>query len=108
MSGLAEAEMNQFGNTNVTPEELSLWKEGTQQGYRSFDWYDFMIDPAPMSSVNVNVSGGSDRTNYYLSVNRLDETAVFGDEFEFNRTNIQRSEEHTSELQSRGHLVCRL
>src|SRR5690625_5549921 len=103
-----------------------------------------------MSSVNVNVSGGSDRTNYYLSVNRLDETAVFGDEFEFNRTNIQsnintsitdaltvgaqingriesrenpgvpgiddywqprfalRSEEHTSELQSRGHLVCRL
>src|SRR5439155_24555081 len=24
------------------------------------------------------------------------------------RTNIRRSEEHTSELQSRGHLVCRL
>ncbi len=89
MSGLAEAEMNQFGNTNVTPEELSRWREGTEQGYRSFDWYDFMIDPAPMSSVNVNVSGGSERTNYYLSVNRLDETAVFGDEFEFNRTNIQ-------------------
>src|SRR5690625_2369837 len=53
MSGVAEAEMNQFGNTNISPEELSRWREGTEQGYRSFDWYDFMIDPAPMSSVKI-------------------------------------------------------
>src|SRR5690625_7230647 len=44
MSGVAEAEMNQFGNTNISPEELSRWREGTEQGYRSFDWYDFMIE----------------------------------------------------------------
>src|SRR5437660_7347400 len=32
------------------------------------------------------------------------------DSFHFNhhKTRLQRSEEHTSELQSRGHLVCRL
>src|SRR5437870_10528170 len=30
------------------------------------------------------------------------------DEMPFNRATRARSEEHTSELQSRGHLVCRL
>src|SRR5690625_5885839 len=31
-----------------------------------------------------------------------------GERYVVNATRLQRSEEHTSELQSRGHLVCRL
>src|SRR5690625_6788067 len=36
------------------------------------------------------------------------ETGAFGEMMDVSFTNVGRSEEHTSELQSRGHLVCRL
>src|SRR5690625_6060634 len=41
----------------------------------------------------------------------LDETLVLGEKYELDVSSPgldRRSEEHTSELQSRGHLVCRL
>lgn len=90
MLGRADADINQFGSTNITAEELEKWNQGTEYGYRSFDWKDFIIQGnAPQSNFNASVSGGSERTNYYLSVTRFDQKAVFSDEFEFNRTNIQ-------------------
>lgn len=89
MLGKADAEMNQFGNTNITPAELEKWKAGTTNGYKSFDWYDFIVGKnAPQRSVNISASGGSEKTNYYLSVTRLSQDAVFKD-FNFNRTNMQ-------------------
>src|SRR5690625_5804084 len=39
-----------------------------------------------------------------LGVNSQDKREILG----FKVANAERSEEHTSELQSRGHLVCRL
>src|SRR5207253_10391383 len=39
---------------------------------------------------------------------RADEASPDPDRFVFVRDGFYRSEEHTSELQSRGHLVCRL
>ncbi|QHT69995.1 TonB-dependent receptor [Rhodocytophaga rosea] len=90
MLGKADAEMNQFGRTDITPAELEKWRAGTEKGYQSFDWYDFIIKAnAPQSSINVNATGGSDRINYYLSVTRLDQSSVLGREFTFARTNIQ-------------------
>lgn len=90
MLGKADAEMNQFGRTEITPEELAKWQAGTERGYQSFDWYDFIIQPnSPQSSINVNATGGSERINYYLSVTRLDQNSVLGREFTFARTNIQ-------------------
>ncbi|WP_245576570.1 SusC/RagA family TonB-linked outer membrane protein [Flexithrix dorotheae] len=89
MLGKAEAEMNQHGTTAITPEELEKWKNGTEPGYQSFDWYDYIVGKnAPQSSINISTSGGSDKTNYYLSISRFDQDAVFKD-FTFNRTNIQ-------------------
>ncbi|MCG8306693.1 MAG: SusC/RagA family TonB-linked outer membrane protein [Cytophagales bacterium] len=89
MLGKADAEMNQHGSTAITPEELEKWREGTEPGYQSFDWYDFIVDKnAPQSSFNINTTGGSEKTNYYLSITRFDQDAVF-DDFTFNRTNIQ-------------------
>jgi TonB-linked SusC/RagA family outer membrane protein len=90
MQGKADADINQFGNTNITAEELAKWNAGTEYGYRSFDWKDFIIQGnAPQSNFNASVSGGSDKTNYYISATRFDQKAVFSDEFEFSRTNIQ-------------------
>ncbi|HEX6926767.1 MAG TPA: TonB-dependent receptor [Longimicrobiaceae bacterium] len=85
----AEAEINQFGETSWTPEEVALWQEGTQPGYRSFDWYDFAVQKnAPQHYLSVSSTGGSDRINYYLSASRVDQEAVFN-EYVFNRTNLQ-------------------
>ncbi len=90
MNGKADAEMNQFGKTDITASELAKWKAGTEAGYKSFNWYDFIIKPnSPQTSINVNTTGGSDKINYYLSVTRLDQNSVLGREFTFGRTNIQ-------------------
>lgn len=90
MLGKAYAEMNLDGHTNITQEELDKWKVGTEPGYQSFDWYDFIIKPnSPQTSINVSTSGGSEKINYYLSVTRLDQTSVLGREFTFGRTNVQ-------------------
>lgn len=90
MLGKADAEMNLDGHTNITPDELAKWKAGTEPGYQSFDWYNFIIKPnSPQTSINVNTTGGSEKINYYLSFTRLDQNSVLGREFTFGRTNIQ-------------------
>ncbi|MDF2191837.1 TonB-dependent receptor [Paraflavitalea sp. CAU 1676] len=94
MLGKAEAEMNQYGNTAITQAQLDKYKAGTEYGYKSFDWYDYIVQKnAPMSSINASATGGSDRINYYFSVTRFDQTSVLGREFTFGRTNIQSNVE---------------
>ena len=94
MSAKADAENNQqmmYGgnSTQITTSELEKWKAGTEQGYKSFDWYDFIIGKnAPQSQVNVNASGGSETTNYYISLTHLNQDAVLK-EYNFKRTNLQ-------------------
>lgn len=91
MTGKADAEMNAINpGTAITPAELERWRQGTEPGYQSFDWYPFIIqDNAPLTQISVNTQGGSDKINYYLSATRLDQSSVLGREFIFNRTNIQ-------------------
>ena len=89
----AEAEINSFGNTNITQEELEKYKQGESAGpqYRSFDWRKFITsnNNAPQNSVNVNINGGSDKVNYYVSATNFFQNSVMGSEYKFNRTNIQ-------------------
>jgi TonB-linked SusC/RagA family outer membrane protein len=74
--------------------ELEKWKSGyynpeTGEDYRGFDWYDaFVSDHAPQKYINANLTGGSDKTTYYLSLSHVDQDAVFQD-YNFNRTNLQ-------------------
>lgn len=90
MLGKAYAEMNLDGSTAITQEELDKWKQGTEYGYRSFDWYDFIIEPnSPQTSVNLSASGGSEKISYYLSGTHLFQNSVLGREFTFKRTNFQ-------------------
>ncbi len=89
----AEAQLNATGNTTITPEEIEKWKHPEDQKYpvqyQSFDWPDFIYqENAPQSSIHAYASGGSDKTNYYLSFTRLDQDAVYY-QYNFNRTNMQ-------------------
>lgn len=75
--------------TNITPEDLEKYRQGTERGYRSFDWSDFIIDKnSPLTQINVSTSGGSERINYYVGLNRNYSNSVLGDEFDYGRTNI--------------------
>ncbi|MGN6618743.1 MAG: SusC/RagA family TonB-linked outer membrane protein [Ilyomonas sp.] len=93
MSYLAEAQVNSNGSTNITQEELDKYKQGAAAGpeYRSFDWRKFIMSNnfAPQNSINVNINGGSDKVNYYVSGTNFYQNSVLGKEYKFNRSNIQ-------------------
>jgi len=91
-----EAELNTKGinSKNLTWNELQKWKIGyynleNGEDYRGFDWYDFSLRAnAPQKYLNISSSGGSEKTNYYLSISRIVQDASFYD-FQFNRSNFQ-------------------
>jgi TonB-linked SusC/RagA family outer membrane protein len=88
----ADAELNRFGSTGFTQAELDKYKQGEVSGaaYRSFDWRSYILNkPAPQNQVNVNISGGSEKVNYYVSATNLDQKSNLGKEYRFNRSNIQ-------------------
>ncbi|MFT3935891.1 MAG: TonB-dependent receptor [Chitinophagaceae bacterium] len=92
MSYLAEAQINTNGSTSITQAELDKYKQGASAGdqYRSFDWRKYVLSgPAPQNSVNVNINGGSDKVNYYVSATNLYQNSMLGKEYRFNRSNIQ-------------------
>ncbi len=83
---------NSAARTNITQAELDLYKQGESAGpaYRSFNWRDYILDkPAPQNSVNVNISGGTDKVNYYVSGTHLNQKSNLGKEYRFSRSNIQ-------------------
>jgi TonB-linked SusC/RagA family outer membrane protein len=86
----AEAEVNNAGRTNITQAELDKYKAGTELGYQSFDWRKFIIKSnAPLTSVNINLTGGSEAVKYYISGTNLHQNSVLGREYTFDRSNIQ-------------------
>ncbi|MEJ7588864.1 MAG: SusC/RagA family TonB-linked outer membrane protein, partial [Ferruginibacter sp.] len=88
----ADAELNRFGSTGITQSELDKYKEGASAGpaYRSFDWREYILNkPAPQNQVNINISGGSEKVNYYVSATNLDQKSNLGKEYRFNRSNVQ-------------------
>lgn len=89
--GLAEAAQNRGEDPNsvYTKEELTKWAAGTEKGYKSYDYYDMIMRKnVPQYHVNASVTGGSERTNYYLSVAHTSQEAMMPD-FNYQRTNFQ-------------------
>lgn len=70
-------------------EEYDKWMAGTDPNYKSFDWYDYIWNSAPQSYVNANISGGSDKANYYVSIGHLNQDATIKNYGGFSRTNVQ-------------------
>lgn len=90
MSYRAEAEVNDKGTTTITPAELDKYKAGTDPGYQSFNWRNYVIKGnAPLNSVHLDATGGSEKLNYYVSATNLYQNSVLGREYKFNRTNLQ-------------------
>ena len=79
---------------NAAKEELEKYRTGyynpiTGEDYRGYDWWEEYVDKAaPQNYINANISGGSDKVSYYLSVSHVDQDAVFK-EYNYNRTNLQ-------------------
>lgn len=76
-------------NTKYTPEDLAKWEQGTEKNYRGWNWHDYILKSAPMYYVGGNVSGGSDKINYYLSLSHLNQDAIIVNYGGFKRTNMQ-------------------
>lgn len=89
--GLAEAAQNRGEDPNsvYTKEELAKWAAGTEKGYKSYDYYDMIMRKnVPQYHINASVTGGSERTNYYLSIAHINQEAMMPD-FNYQRTNFQ-------------------
>jgi TonB-linked SusC/RagA family outer membrane protein len=85
----AESAVNLGGTPSITREELAKWQQGTEKGYQSFDYYDFIMKPnVPQSSFNASASGGSENTKYFFSLSHLNQDALIED-YLFQRTNFQ-------------------
>ncbi|MCD8043569.1 MAG: TonB-dependent receptor [Tannerellaceae bacterium] len=70
-------------------EEYDKWMAGTEPGYQSFDWYDYIWNTSPQYYANANITGGSENTNYYISIGHLKQDATIRNYGGFQRTNIQ-------------------
>ena len=84
--------INGNGSTSITAAELEKYKAGTERGYQSFDWRDYVLkanNNAPQNNINVNFTGGGDKMTYYVSATNLYQNSVLGKEYEFKRSNIQ-------------------
>jgi TonB-linked SusC/RagA family outer membrane protein len=77
--------------TNITQAQLDAAKLGKDPAYRSFDWRDYILNNknAPQNSVNINITGGNDKVNYYVSGTNLFQNSMLGSQYKFNRSNIQ-------------------
>jgi TonB-linked SusC/RagA family outer membrane protein len=89
---LVESEQNLGRDPSLlyTPAELAKWENGT---YKSYDYYKEVLRPnVPQYYISANASGGTQRSNYYMSVSRLKQDAVIKD-YNFERTNLQANME---------------
>jgi len=88
---LVESEQNLGRDPSLlySREELAKWEAGTEKGYKSYDYYNEVLRPnVPQYYLSANASGGSERSNYYLSVSRVSQDAIVRD-YNFERTNLQ-------------------
>jgi TonB-linked SusC/RagA family outer membrane protein len=73
-----------------TREDLEKFRVGTEEGYRSYDWYDVITRPnAPQTQHNLNVSGGNEAVNYFTSVGYLNQDGQYRSNLRFERYNIR-------------------
>ncbi len=84
-----ESDINLGSTPSISREELQRWQQGTERGYQSFDYYNFIMRPnVPQYSLNGSAVGGSENTKYFFSLSHLDQDALIED-YLFQRTNFQ-------------------
>ncbi|KGL50223.1 SusC/RagA family TonB-linked outer membrane protein [Porphyromonas cangingivalis] len=58
-----------------TPEQISNFRDKLFKG-NDFRWYKYIYQPAPLYTADASVSGGTGRTNYYISGGLLDQKGL--------------------------------
>jgi TonB-linked SusC/RagA family outer membrane protein len=74
-------------------EDLEKWRQGTEKGYVPFNWYDYIWVTSPQYYVNANVSGGSDKINYYFSLGHMNQESAIRNYGGMKRYNVQMNVE---------------
>jgi TonB-linked SusC/RagA family outer membrane protein len=83
------------GQVTITQAELDKWKQGTDSGYLSTNWRDYILQKnAPQRYLNVNASGGNEKMNYYISLGGLTQEGLVR-QYDFKRYNFQSNVEGT-------------
>ena len=88
---MVESEQNYGRDPSLlyTPNELAKWESGTESGYQGYDYKKILTrSNVPYTYVNANATGGTNRSNYYLSLANLNQEAILKD-FHYSRTNLQ-------------------
>ena len=89
MKSLIQSQTVQGKAYTFDKEEYTKWQQHSDAAHTPFDWYDFIWKTAPQTYINMNVSGGSEKANYYFSVGHLDQNAIIRNYGGFQRTNVQ-------------------
>ena len=86
-----EDAINHGNNPIYGPEKLALFREGTQDGYRSYNWKDILTRKnAPQTQHNININGGSEDIKYFASVGYLDQEGIYSTkDLNFSRYNFR-------------------
>ncbi len=98
------------------PEKLELFKQGTEPGYRNYDWMDILTrSNAPQTQHNVNVNGGNEDVKYFASVGYFDQEGIYSTkDINFNRYNFRSNvsakiaEFLTADVSLGGHVENRM
>ncbi len=77
------------GSRTINREQYDKWVRGTEPGFQSFDWYNYIWQTRPQIYGSLNVSGGSDNADYYISLNRIEQKSMLRNFHGFDRTNFQ-------------------
>ena len=88
---LLESEQNLGRDPSLlySREELAKWEAGTDPLYKSYNYYDIIMRKnVPQNHINVNTSGGSDRSKYYISLSNDHQDAIIK-EYSWGKTNLQ-------------------
>lgn len=76
-------------NRTYSQEDLEKWRQGTEKKYRGFDWADYIWVTSPQYYANINVTGGSDKINYYFSLGHLNQESIVRSYGGVKRYNVQ-------------------
>lgn len=77
MTALNEAKINEGQPIAYTQAQIDEFRNGTDTDlYPNTDWYDLAFSVAPMSNLNLRLSGGTDAVTYSTSIGYMDQTGV--------------------------------
>lgn len=110
---LVDEDAMNHGNAPIYgPEKLELFRQGTQDGYKSYNWKDILTRKnAPQTQHNININGGNESVKYFASVGYLDQQGIYttGD-LSFSRYNFRSNVSAklakylTADIQLGGHV----